>query len=269
MRQSIRALGWTITIVTILTFGFLVTSVYSLMQMVLLDQGIRPTDFKYEVSNGTFILSLAVSVNNTSYFEISELNVTTALRDFYGDIISNRTTSFGKIPSGSESTKRHNLSLSITDILGKNLTYLLLQDCNLMLDTSIGLRYANVLGFQITVPNMSTPWGAPFSNLSIGEPSVPRPITETLYVVEVPLSFENHSPFDIEGDISIKAFNQQEALIGSGEEKVSVPRGSSYSGKIKIEVTLSALQNFTRSGYLEISFETSMFRFGPVRMRYG
>ncbi|MFQ5710449.1 MAG: hypothetical protein ACE5GD_01580 [Candidatus Geothermarchaeales archaeon] len=269
MRQSIRALGWTITIVTLLIFAFLAISVYSLMQMLLVNQGIKLGDFRHEASNGTFVLSLTITVNNTGYFDISKLNVNTVLRDFNGATISNTTTSFGKIASGSEATERHNLTMSITDMLSKNLTYLLLQDGELKIDTSIGLRYVNVLGFQIAVSNTSIPWGAPFGNLSIGEPSMPRPITETRFLVEVPLSFENHSPFDIDGSIFIIAFNQDGALIGSENKTVSVRSYSAYSDKIQIEASLGSLQNYTGSGYLEICFETTTFRFGPVRMPYG
>lgn len=268
MRQSIRALGWTVTIATLLIFAFLAISIYSLMQMMT-DQGIGLSDFKYEASDGAIVLSLALSVNNTSYLDISELSVATALRDFDGAIISSATTPLGKIASRAQATKRHDLSMSITDILDKNLTYLLLQDGDLAIDTSIGLRYANVLGFRMTVANTSMPWGAPFSSLLIGEPSEPRPATGTLFLIDLPLSFENHSPFDISGDISIRAFNRDGAFIGSGDKTVSVRPHFAYSDEIQIEASPSSLENYTGNGYLEMRFETSTFSFGPVRMPYG
>ena len=56
MRQSIRMLGWTITICTILIFVFLATSVYSLMQMLILDQGIMLEGSSEELADQLFNL---------------------------------------------------------------------------------------------------------------------------------------------------------------------------------------------------------------------
>lgn len=270
MRQSIRALGWTITIVTLLISAFLVSSVYSLMQMMAVDQGIRFIDFRYEVSNGTFVLSLVLSVNNTSYFDISELNVISVLRDFKEATISEATTSFGKIASGSEATGRHNLTISIEDILDENLTYLLFQDGDLNIDTSVGLGYANVLGFQITMSNMSTlSWGAPLHGFTLERPQAS--FNGTHLLIDIFLEVENHSFFDMIGNLHLKVYNETGGYIGSGRGAINIPHGSRLSGPIEVAIEIDNPSYYTGKGNLEVYFEPSIFdyRLELARLSYG
>ena len=75
MRQSIRALGWTVTIIVILTVLFLGSAMYSLFQ-TLMNQGFGFGSFQLSTLEDGIVLSLPLYVNNTSYYDISTLNLT-------------------------------------------------------------------------------------------------------------------------------------------------------------------------------------------------
>ena len=157
MRQSIRVLGWTITIASLLTFAFLGFSVYSLFQLVM-GQGIAPGESSVSISNGDYVISLLFLVNNTSYFDITKLDITTIIKDPEGGVISQSTTSSGIIPSGSSANVSHYISIDINNIVEKNLT-----DATILMDTIMGLRYANIIEFSVTMANVSIPWDASIS----------------------------------------------------------------------------------------------------------
>jgi len=157
MRQSIRVLGWTITIASLLTFAFLGFSVYSLFQLVM-GQGIAPGESSVSISNGDYVISLPFLVNNTSYFDITKLDITTIIKDPEGGVISQSTTSSGIIPSGSSANVSHYISIDINNIVEKNLT-----DATILMDTIMGLRYANIIEFSVTMANVSIPWDASIS----------------------------------------------------------------------------------------------------------
>jgi len=157
MRQSIRVLGWTITIASLLTFAFLGLSIYSLFQLVM-EQGIAPGESSVNISNGDYVISLPFLVNNTSYFDITKLEITTIIKDPEGGVISQSTTSSGIIPSGSSTNISHYISIDLNKMIEKNLT-----DANILMDTIMDLRYANIIGFSVTMANVSIPWDASIS----------------------------------------------------------------------------------------------------------
>ena len=157
MRQSIRVLGWTITIASLLTFAFLGFSIYSLFQLVM-GQGITPGESSVNISNGDYVISLPFLVNNTSYFDITKLDITTVIKDPKGDVISQSTTSSGSIPSRSSTNISHYISIDLSKMIEKNLT-----DGIIFMDTTLGLRYANIIEFNVTMANVSIPWDASIS----------------------------------------------------------------------------------------------------------
>jgi len=271
MRQSVRVLGWTVNIVTFLIFIFLMMPIYSLVQTMAMGQGIKAGEPSLENLGGKIVLSTPFTVNNTGYFEISELRITTVLKDPKGTDITDATTIFEKIPSGLPDSKRHNLSLSINDIVNKNLTYLFFNDAKFLMDTIVELRYANILRFKVLIPNASMPWGAPFSNFRLGEPSIPKPIPgePNVFSTGFPVSFENHSPFPIRGTISVNVYNQGWVFLGSGNKPFNVESNSFYSDQVWVEISEESLRNYTGKGYLEIRFVTDTSSFKLPVVTYG
>ena len=249
MKYAIRALGWVTTILWILVILFSATVVYSAMQV-----GITPGEPQVTASDGTIITSIPFSVNNTGFYDISNLNITTQVTDKNGIVISNSTTFVPLIQKGSVTTETHNVSLSLNDVIAKNLTYMFINDTVLSMDMFVALTYANAIPLKISL-NTTMPWGAPFYNLSIGEISVVTP-----QQVNVSLRFENHAFFVLNGNITVELVDSSDQLIGAGKTSMYVFPQSIYEGSIEVAVTGDP-KNIVK---VRLYFDTDLFSFGPV-----
>jgi hypothetical protein len=253
MRQSIRALGWASKILWIATAAFMVTTLYSPLKLILerqIDIGWPQPSF----SNGTMTVSLPFSVNNTGFYDISDLEIATSVTDCSGMLISTSTTSVENIPRCESVNETHSISVSINDVILKNLTYLLSNDAVIVLDVSVGLRIAHVIPLKVSARvNMS--WGAPFYNASLRLADVPEPYNSTHYTVSAWASFENHSPFDVNGTLRLEIFNEREDFIGRWMDQVSAPSGGTYSEKVTIYVRPA---EFSGTGEVHARFAGSL-----------
>lgn len=259
MRNAVRALGWAINIFWIVIVAFTGTAIYSALNLRM-SFG-QPQVFS---SNDLLILSFPILVNNTSYYDISELNLTANVMDHNGSVVSTSTALVPLIPHGSNIETAHNVSLSLNDITQRASSYLF-NDTIFNINVSLKLRYAYAFAFQFS-QNETIDWGAPLYNFSIGHISY-QPHNLTHQKAVIPLSFENHSPFfSMTGTIRLEIFNDMNDSIGSGATSINVPPHSPYEGQIEAFVDVSRL---TGSGNLHFYFETSMFSFGPLVMSYG
>jgi hypothetical protein len=271
VRQSIRALGWTITISMLILFAFLVTAVYSVFQTVLMEQGIRfgePQGPRF--LNNTFVLSIPVTVNNTGYYDITDFHITTTLKDFNGTTLTTDSAFIEKVGKGSNETRLLDLSLSLVDILS-NMTYLLFNDTEFKIDLSVGLTCAYALSFHLTVTNMSLPgaeeWGAPLHGFTLRDVRLSS-FNETHLVLDVFLEFENHSFFDIVGKPYLKVYNEAVGYIACCIGSVNVPSHSGFSDMCTIEIEIENPLNYTGKGNVEVYFELPLvdytFELGSV-----
>lgn len=250
MKQAIRALGWATTTLWILTILFSGTVVYSAMQIGM--------NFEEEPqvtsSNGALMMSIPFSIRNGGLYDITELNITTRIVAENETIISSSSSFIATIPKGSTVSETHQIVVSLDDILAKELTYMLFNDTNLNVDMFIALIYAYALPLKIS-SNLTMPWGAPIYNLIIGEISVVPPNQ-----VNVPLSFENHAFFDLNGTVSLELVDKSNNQIGSGTASISVPPGGNYDKPIPITITGNPLD----VAEVHLRFNTTLFSVGPV-----
>ena len=88
MKQSIRALGWTIGISILILFTFSITAAYSMAQTLLINQGIRLSETpEIFLQNDILTTSYVLTVNNSGFYEISRVNITTMLFEPAGEIL--------------------------------------------------------------------------------------------------------------------------------------------------------------------------------------
>lgn len=254
MRQSVKALGWTVTISLLLLSGFLATAIYSVVQTALGEKGIELGEPQIGVFNHELTVSIPLKVNNTGYYDMTEVRLTTTLTSLEGTILCTNTTTIDVVERGICETEIHHLSISLEDLLA-NTTYLLVNDTHLNLDASIAFRYAHALGFQITVSNTTIPWGAPLYALTVTGVSHPL-FNGTHLVMDVVVGFENHSFTDVTGTLHVKAYNRVGAYIGSGEGFLYAPIGSGPIEPVHLVIRVDNPANFTGEGYLEVSLET-------------
>lgn len=253
MKYAIRALGWATAALWILVILFSGTVVYSAMQIGM-DFGGEP---EMAVSNGEMTMSIPFSISNGGLYDISELNITTFIAAENETVISRSTTRVPLISRGDTVNETHDISISLDDMLTKNLTYMLFYDINLSVGMLVGLTYANAIPLTIST-SLTMPWGAPLNNLEIGEISITLPPPSVQ--VNVPLSFENHAFFGLNGTISLEIMDSLNELIGSGTTDILVQPGDEYDKTIRVTITGDP----SDVAEVHLYFDTSIFSFGPV-----
>ncbi len=200
----------------IILFAFLVSSVYSMYQMILMEQGITLGEFQSHFSNNTLVLSTPVIVNNTGYYDITDFNLTTTLKDFNGTLLTTSSTLIGNIQKGSVKSRWHNLSLNSVKI-PSNMTHLLFNDTQLKIDFSVAFRYAYALSFGLTVRNMSIARGTPPHGFVLRNVTLSG-FNETPLLFQAFREFENPGSWDVIGNPHLEVYGESGEYIGSGVE---------------------------------------------------
>jgi len=247
MKQAIRALGWAIYVLWFVVIVFTASAVYSAFQL-------RPEfgDPNMSTLDDTLILHLPLNITNGGFYDISNFHIATSVTDSNGTLIANSSSPPQLIPSRSNVSVTHNISISISQMIG-NLSYLLQNDSVFNVNATLSLNYANVIPFEIST-NLTLPWGAPLSNLTWGQYSL------TPSGVALPVSFENHSPIDLDGFMRLEIFDNNNNAVGEGTTIINASPYSGYGTTVNVHV--SGIPANIREAHL--SFETSAFNYGPL-----
>ncbi len=250
MRYAIRALGWATIALWILIISFSATVVYSAMQIGL-NFGGTP---EFSASNSELTVSIPFSISNGGLYDISQLNITTCIIAENETALSSSTSLVPLIPKKSTVNESYSISLSLEDLVAKNLTYMLFNDTNLNVDMFVGLTYAYAIPLKIA-SNQTMPWGAPFHNLTVAGISVAPPNQ-----VGVSLSFDNHAFFSINGTVRLEIFDASDNQIGSGTSNIFVAAGDRYGDILPVMMTGDPYA----VAKVHLYFDSSLFSFGPV-----
>lgn len=256
MQQSIRALGWTATILTIVLFIFLASLFYSILQVVILAPGIKIGGLESEFKDGNVRLSLPILINNTGYYEIDEFKVATALRDENGRLIATNSTLMRNIGRGEFKYEKHVISLSFADIISKMKSYLF-NDANIRFSILIGFKYAHALEFQALMANISIPWRAPFYGLHL-KSLILRGSNGTHLFFDLYMNLENHFVSDIGGPLHLTIYNEKAVRVGEGIGLLHLPSRKRLEEPINVVVSLTSPEAFTGRGFAEVSFRFPM-----------
>jgi hypothetical protein len=258
MNVPLRALGWAIRFFWIITLAFAVTCAYS---ATLINVGFgEPTPM---FDGDSFGMTLPILLNNGGYYSISGLNITTSIIDAQNSSISDASSYIAQISPQEELTILHNVSFDVGQILTRE--EYLFEDSEITMIGSVHLSYANLIPFGFK-GNAPIQWGAPLFNFTVGTPQyVPYDLTRLR--VNVPVSFQNHSPyFSVTGNIRVEIFNDRDQLLVGDTISVDVPSGNAYNGEFE---TIVDAARFTGSGQILVYFETAMFDYGPMVVNYG
>lgn len=253
MKPAVRALSLAIIILWILIIVFSVTAVYSVMKIGI-DFG-EPQAFPS--SNGA-VFSLPFFINNSGYYDISKLNVTTRITDYNGTLLTQSNTFVPLVSGGSNVKAVHNVYIDLSEIMPMDYIELFFNDSFFGLDTFVTLNFAHVIPVQISA-NATIPWGAPFYNVSVGDISI-LPHNSTHGKVVITVSFENHSLSDMVGTMQLEIYNDVGELVTSGKTSLNVPSQHDYDEQVDMYLSLGGVSKLTESGKVCLIFETPMFR---------
>jgi hypothetical protein len=258
MNVALRALSWAIRFFWLITLAFAITCVYSATQ-ISVELG-EPTPLLDETSFGA---TLPIMLRNRGYYTISNLNVTTTIRDTMNRSLSETTSRVAEIPPQHETRILHSISFNMSGILTQ--TEYLFNDSELTVHGTISLDYAGLIpfGFEADTP---MPWGAPLSGFTAGQPEYGA-YDAVSQRVRVPISFQNHSPYmSVSGTMRVEVFNSLNQLLGEDTVSIDVPSNTAYSGQVDTLVNAALV---TQRGEIHIYFDAEVFDFGPLVIRFG
>ena len=263
MNVPIRMLGIATSIFWIMLIAFIALAAYSVKD---LNFDFGEPQFAM-APDGEFTLSLPLYIDNRGYYSLKELHLSTAFSDAEGVEISRDSTFIPVIPQGENVTILHNVTLSMISLLEKGEQYLF-NDNDLNVSVTAGLNFAELFPAEIST-NFTFPWGAPFYNFALGEPSYGR-FDSTHAVVAVPMSFENHAVFDVGGNIRIEFYGSRSTLLGESQTLIHVPQQSAYNADLEFSVPLDAASfSATQNGHFNVYFDMGLFEYGPLVIPYG
>jgi hypothetical protein len=251
-------IGIATTFFWIFLIAFFVSAVYSAKD-VDFDFG----DPQMNVTGNDVVFSLPVSITNKGFYNIGSFNITTELSDEEGSTITRGSTLIPVINKNKTATTTHNMTIDVDDLVHKNRNFLF-NDTELTIYEAVSMKIAEVIPVQAST-NFSMPWGAPLYNFALGTIQF-EPYNLTHVKVGVPISFENHSPFDIIGSIQIRMYNSSRMLVGEGQTDIEAYSHSPYNGYIELYVSMTET---TESGRFRIYFQTELFNYGPLVIHYG
>jgi hypothetical protein len=250
MKQAIKALNIAVKLLWGIVLVFTVTSAYSLANFK-----ISFGEPKTSISEGSVSLITPLFINNTGFYEITNLNITTTVKTHQNYTLSKSTTTILRIAPNQFIQKAHNITLDFRNP-DTELQSLAFNDSLLDLNAIVGLKFANVIPVLLTI-NATMQWGAPLNNVSIGEITL-DPIAEKLII---PLYFENHAFFDVNGIMRLEAYNDHSEQIGNTDLIVVVPSGHNLEDLIEIVLDPA---KFTSEGQIRVFFNSSLFSAGPI-----
>jgi hypothetical protein len=263
MNVPIRMLGIATSIFWIILVAFIASAAYSLKDLTL---EVGEAQFTPTL-NKEMVLMLPFSIDNRGFYSLKGFNLTTVFSNAEGVEISRATTFMPLIPQGQNTAFLHNATLSINSLAERDSTYIF-NDGDLTCTVIAGLDLAELLPAQLAA-NVSFPWGAPFYNFELGAPRFAGG-NSSHTTVQVPLSYENHASFDVIGNLRVRLYGADGALLAETEKTVNSAENTGYSGNLYFSVPLAAVPSSSNSsGHFEVSFSTSMFDYGPVVIPYG
>lgn len=259
MRVPIRMIGLATTFFWIFLIAFFVSAVYSLKD-VHFDFGDPQTNL---TSDNKFILSIPVSIINKGFYDIDSFNMSTEVFDREGLSIARGSTFIPIITKNASVTVTHNMTIDINDLLERYQDYLF-NDTEVKIHEVVGMKIGDMVPLQASA-NFSVPWGAPLYNFTLGKAEYAAH-NLTHFRAVVPVSFENHAPFDVVGTIQTRMYNSADEVIGNGQTSIEAYHNSPYNGYLELYVPITGI---TESGRFEIYFQTLLFNYGPLVISYG
>jgi len=263
MKQAIRALGWATYILWLVIMIFSITAVYSATQLGI---NLDTKNSRTSTSGGTMTLSVPFSIENKGFYDISDLNITTMIKESNGVLVSNSSTVVPLISSGSKVDATHNISITLNNMTTASLSRLLFNNTEFNVDMSFALKYARVIPLEISTEIKNFTWGAPLHNLTIGDIQSIESYNTTHVRAVLPLSFENHSFFTLNGTVRTVIANTLNQKVGGSTTQINVHPQSGYSTQLSVFVSKS--YGSLKEARLYFDFP-SVFSYGPVVMPIG
>jgi len=260
MKQVIRTLTLSTTLLTVLFFAFVLLTGYSLFKTVSTDQGLWFGEYRYVGRENSFSLLMPYCLNNTGHFEFFDVKLTTQIKHDNVTIVES-TTYIPKLEGGSKRFDVHEIRINLVDLADAGMVHLLFNKTELNLARTLEFSYAHVYSFHLAAPKTPLDWYPPFHRFSL---KVVRYDGRSTLLAQ--MYFENLSPMRIKGKIRLEVFDREGRLFGIGLSDLDLPSGVVYDEPLKIVVREPLTPEAI--GKIDFYFETENRIIGPVEV-YG
>lgn len=244
LRQTIRALGWTITILWIIALTLPATIAFSLAKIVEAE-GVSIQEPGGCISNGNLFIFIPFYIDNCGFYDLTDVEVKLQI-SMRNETLSTSSAELPNIPAGEMVDFSCNFSLSLEDLLSKN-RELLTNDTELNVNASLWFRVASAIAFQVSTGS-TMPWGAPFHKLTVYNIAY----DDMNRIFSASVSFENHAFFQVNGSLLAKLYNSAGELIGSVAQNVYIPSQEPFEESLEIPVNDPS--KITREGVFRLYF---------------
>ena len=244
MGTTTRVLTWVIRILWIVVLLLPVSAAFSFSQVF------QPNNVSFyrpvlSASNGMIIASSSFYINNTGFYDLSNVIVSIAILE-NNKSLGNTSRTLAGVPAGEKVSSSLDFSFAFSE-LASNHRFLLTNDTSLDLTLSLSSHIAYVLTFGVSI-NDTIPWGAPFYNLTLSNADF-ESSTQTL---SIQVYFENHSSFSIAGTLRLEMLDNEGGLIGFSDEQVNVLSATFFNSVFGLAVDPLKI---TSSGVAHVYFD--------------
>ncbi|MCK4433898.1 hypothetical protein KAU92_00290 [Candidatus Bathyarchaeota archaeon] len=250
MRQTIKALGWAIIILWVITLLLPITIGLSLLKFLEQPNAIGFREPVVSFSNGEFSLFAPFYINNTGYYDLSNINITILFRSD-NETVSTFSTVLPNVPAGTMVNSSYNISFGLEEIVSMS-TDLLTEDTSLNLGVSIFFQVAHVIGVGVST-NITIPWKAPLHDLTISEVSY-DPSSQKF---SLPVSFKNNAYFTVKGTVLVEVYNNRGELVLSIDKDLDVHSNSFFQGLFEITIDPLIVHELIENGMVRVYFENT------------
>jgi hypothetical protein len=242
--QTIKALNWVIGILWVFALVLPITVAVSLSKLAEPGAiGVRQSEVSY--SNNIFSLFSPFYINNTGFYDLTDINFTVSINDAVGKL-STTSALIPMIKAGNIANSSFNINIYVTN-LSPRILALLTNDTDLNLDVSASFRVAYAITLGVST-NLTQPWRAPFYNFTVSTVTYNASKAQ----LSISVSFENHAGYPLNGSFTLQAYNNRSKRIGYFQDDVNVQPSSPFSGSYEFGIDASEL---TSNNYVGLYFE--------------
>jgi len=263
MKVPIRMISVATSFFWVLLIVFSISVIYS-MKDIRIGLGKPETTI---TPDNELLLNFPIGIVNNGYYSLSDFNISTEINDMRKSMMDPGFTFIPVIRRDETLNSTHQMRINLTDML---LTHqnLIFNDTELQVNATVRMKAAELISLQVS-SNLTMPWGAPLYNVTFAEPRFTvqiSPNSTGYYGVAIPITFENHAPFDLNGTVVLVMYNNKNIPTGTGRIALKAPQQSSYHTDLELNVPVA---DATRNGNFEVFFSTSFFNYGPLVIPYG
>lgn len=205
--------------------------------------GVRQSEVSY--SNNIFSLAPPFYINNTGFYDLTDVNFTISVNDAVGKL-SAASVLIPVVRAGSILNSSLIINVSVAKLSPRAFA-LLTNDTDLNLDVSASFGVAHAITFGLST-NFSQLWRAPFYNFRV----LAVTYNASRAQLSISVSFENHASYPLNGSFTLQAYNNRSKRIGYFQDEVNVQPSSPFSGSYEFGIDDAEL---TSNNYVGLYFE--------------